>query len=189
MADYWRRWHMSLNFWMRDYVFRPLVYSKALWFLGRYRLYAAILFSMLFIGIWHGFTWNFIVWGLYMGALICLELVFEPWLERIPKIFRIGLTFWLLLNSYVIFMNQNIQQVKVYFSKMYSDVSVQSVDVPFAIVIAILIVGPHIVDAVLLRFEYFRKETALAIVASLAFLLCHYWLDGFNGAPFEYFKF
>jgi D-alanyl-lipoteichoic acid acyltransferase DltB (MBOAT superfamily) len=73
-SDYWRRWHMSLSSWLRDYIYFPLGGSKK----GDLRAYANLMTTMLVGGIWHGASWNFVIWGGTQGAFLCGE----RWLKR-----------------------------------------------------------------------------------------------------------
>jgi alginate O-acetyltransferase complex protein AlgI len=69
MTDFWRRWHISLSTWFRDYVYIPLGGNRA----RSYRVYLNLLIVFLLCGLWHGASWNFLVWGLFHGAFLMLE--------------------------------------------------------------------------------------------------------------------
>lgn len=98
-TEFWRRWHMSLGTWFRDYVYIPLGGSRC----SRARNLLNIFIVWMLTGFWHGAEWNFVVWGLYYGILLMLEKTFLlKWLEKIPIL---GHTYILLLAviSFVIF--------------------------------------------------------------------------------------
>jgi D-alanyl-lipoteichoic acid acyltransferase DltB (MBOAT superfamily) len=76
IADLWRRWHISLSSWFKDYVYYPLVWSKKEW--GAGWMYSAILITFLLTGVWHGAGWNFVSMGLLFGVYIC----FGSWTKR-----------------------------------------------------------------------------------------------------------
>ena len=99
ITDFWRRWHISLGTWFRDYVYIPLGgnrVSKSLWLRN-------ILIVWTLTGFWHGAAWNFILWGLYFAGLLILEkLFFQKWLPRF-KIFRHLYVLLAVLVSFVIF--------------------------------------------------------------------------------------
>lgn len=79
VAEFWRRWHMSLSFWLRDYLYIPLGGSRH----GPARTYLAIMTTMLLGGLWHGASWNFAVWGGLHGAALCLHRAWrQGWPER-----------------------------------------------------------------------------------------------------------
>lgn len=73
VAEFWQRWHISLTTWFRDYVFIPMGGSTS----GRFRAYLNLLIIMFLVGIWHGATWCFALWGLYNGLLLVLERLFQ----------------------------------------------------------------------------------------------------------------
>jgi D-alanyl-lipoteichoic acid acyltransferase DltB (MBOAT superfamily) len=65
-VEFWRRWHMTLTAWVRDYLFLPMVRKTR----DPGRIFAALMLTMVLVGLWHGASWNFVVWGAYMGILI-----------------------------------------------------------------------------------------------------------------------
>jgi alginate O-acetyltransferase complex protein AlgI len=79
VADFWRRWHMSLSFWLRDYLYIPLGGNRH----GPVRTYLAIMVTMLLGGLWHGASWNFALWGGLHGSALCLHRAWrQGWPER-----------------------------------------------------------------------------------------------------------
>lgn len=84
ITEFWRRWHISLGTWFREYVYIPLGGNRA----GRWRHAANILIVWLLTGLWHGASWNFVLWGAYYGVLLQLEkYALRQWLERLPPAF------------------------------------------------------------------------------------------------------
>ena len=79
VTEFWRRWHMSLSFWLRDYIYIPLGGNRC----GRLRQYANLMATMLLGGLWHGAAWQFVAWGAGHGAALCLHKAARPWLERV----------------------------------------------------------------------------------------------------------
>jgi len=93
MADFWRRWHMTLTEWFRRYVFTPLEFKRRREkFL---RLQTDILIVFLLTGFWHGSTWNYILWGLYHGLFLAVEA--SSWGEQLKKLPRVLQHFYTLL--------------------------------------------------------------------------------------------
>ena len=87
VTDFWRRWHISLSTWFRDYVYIPLGGNRK----GTGRHLRNMLIVWFLTGLWHGASWNFVLWGLYYGALLALEkYVWGKALDRLPKIIRHG---------------------------------------------------------------------------------------------------
>jgi alginate O-acetyltransferase complex protein AlgI len=83
--EFWRRWHISLSTWLRDFLYKPLGGSRQ----GPARTYFALLMTMLLGGLWHGAAWGFVLWGLYHGTLLVLERLVR---ERVPAVLRRALT-------------------------------------------------------------------------------------------------
>ena len=108
ITDFWRRWHISLSMWFRDYVYIPLGgnrVSKLKWFRN-------ILIVWLLTGLWHGAEWNFVLWGLFFGVLLILEkVVLEKFLKKIPKLFGRVYTLIIVMISFIIFNGENVSQI------------------------------------------------------------------------------
>jgi len=113
ISDFWRRWHISLSSWMRDYIFYPLSLSAGAVKLGRtsrkimgahlgklFPTFLAMLITFLVVGIWHGASWKYVAYGLYNGVFIFAEVLFEPLVEKINRKFQINpkVFSWRLLN-------------------------------------------------------------------------------------------
>ena len=100
ITDFWRRWHISLSTFLRDYLYIPLGGNRR----GEGRTYANLATVMLLGGLWHGASWNFVLWGAFHGAFLALERKLGGGLfARAPRPFRIGGTFVLVLFSWVLF--------------------------------------------------------------------------------------
>lgn len=100
ITDFWRRWHISLSSWFRDYVYIPLGGSRV----KTIKIIRNILIVWLLTGLWHGASWNFIIWGLYYGILLLIEkFVLKNILEKIPNILKHLTTLFLVIIGWVIF--------------------------------------------------------------------------------------
>ena len=101
ITEFWRRWHISLSSWLRDYLYVPLGGNQK----GRVRTYVNLFVTMLLGGLWHGANWTFMLWGAYHGALLALERMNGKrgfgW--RLPRVFQVGLTFVLVMFGWVLF--------------------------------------------------------------------------------------
>jgi D-alanyl-lipoteichoic acid acyltransferase DltB (MBOAT superfamily) len=99
-SDFWRRWHISLSTWLRDYLYIPLGGNRK----GPARTYFNLMATMTLGGLWHGAAWNFVIWGVFHGALLCAHRLASPWLERVVRP-RAGwqTTAWLLVRIAVFF--------------------------------------------------------------------------------------
>ena len=100
ITEFWRRWHISLSSWFRDYVYIPLGGNKK----GIKKQIRNIMIVWLLTGLWHGASWNFIIWGLYYGMLLLIEkFILKDLIEKIPNIFRHIITLFLVIIGWVIF--------------------------------------------------------------------------------------
>lgn len=113
-ADFWRRWHMSLSSWFRDYVFIPLGGSRG----GEWMTARNLMITFLLSGLWHGASWNFILWGGWWGALLVLWRVFDRWLPGFSKapgtarsLLRWAVTFALVNIGWLMFREQNLSEL------------------------------------------------------------------------------
>jgi alginate O-acetyltransferase complex protein AlgI len=94
--DFWRRWHVSLSYWIRDYLYLPLGGNK------RYAVNIAIVFAA--CGLWHGASWDFVVWGLFHGLLVAGYSRIAPWWDLMPAILQRFLNFSLVSLGWLLFM-------------------------------------------------------------------------------------
>jgi D-alanyl-lipoteichoic acid acyltransferase DltB (MBOAT superfamily) len=81
-ADFWRRWHISLSTWLRDYLYIPLGGNRE----GTARTYRNLLITMLLGGLWHGAAWHYVAWGVFHGVLLCLHRAAAPLLARLSSL-------------------------------------------------------------------------------------------------------
>lgn len=115
VTDFWRRWHISLSTWFRDYVYIPLG--------GNRRGVKRHLFNMMVVwfltGLWHGAAWNFVLWGLYYGILLILEkYVWGKKLEKLPSLFRHFYTIVIVVTGFVLFVFDDVQMLRNYLCSM-----------------------------------------------------------------------
>ena len=108
ITDFWRRWHISLSSWFRDYIYIPLGGNRV----SKIKWLRNILVVWLLTGIWHGAEWNFLIWGLYFGIILLLEkFVFGKLLEKIPSIFSRLYTLFIVMISFIIFNGESTSQI------------------------------------------------------------------------------
>ena len=115
ITEFWRRWHISLSTWFREYLYIPLGgnrCSRGRWLLNLLIVWAAT-------GIWHGASWNYLFWGLYFFCLLMLEkLLLGKWLDKLPAVFRHLYVMALVLISWAIFALEDIEQMGSYLRAM-----------------------------------------------------------------------
>ncbi len=118
ITEFWRRWHITLGSWFRDYVYIPLGGNRK----GIVKQIRNILIVWLLTGAWHGASWNFILWGLYFGIVLIIEKAFLlKLLEKLPKIVGHIYSIILILVSWVIFAFEDLQKVIDYIKAMFAN--------------------------------------------------------------------
>ena len=116
ITEFWRRWHISLSAWLRDYLYVPLGGNRK----GRVRTYVNLSIVMLLGGLWHGAAWTFVIWGALHGALLIIERLFgKTALYRgLPVPVRVGVTFTVVLFTWVFFRAPDLAQAVRYVGDM-----------------------------------------------------------------------
>ena len=117
ITEFWRRWHMTLGTWMKNYLYIPLGGNQV----NNFKLYRNLIFVFLISGLWHGASWNFILWGAYHGLFLVLERLFLiKFYKKIGNWFSLPLTFIIVITGWVLFRNENINQGFYIIKQLYS---------------------------------------------------------------------
>ncbi len=119
VTEFWRRWHMSLSSWLRDYVYIPLGGNRN----GAVALYRNLLLTMMIGGIWHGANWTFAVWGLYHGVLLALERFgsrFVPAPGPVTRPIRVAGTFALVSLGWILFRAADMRLAGTVLGQLFS---------------------------------------------------------------------
>ena len=115
VTNFWRRWHISLSYWFRDYIYIPLGgnrVNKLKWILN-------ILIVWSLTGFWHGASWNFLIWGVYFGIILIIEKLFlKKYLEK-TKVLKYIYTILIVIISFLIFSNENLDTLITEFKNMF----------------------------------------------------------------------
>ncbi len=116
LTDFWRRWHLSLSTWLRDYLYIPLGGNRR----GRARTYVNLFAVMLLGGLWHGASWNFVIWGALHGGGLAAERALgkKPLYAALPRPVRVALTFLLVLVGWVFFRARDLGAAGRYLAAM-----------------------------------------------------------------------
>ncbi|MGH6996846.1 MAG: MBOAT family O-acyltransferase, partial [Phenylobacterium sp.] len=164
ITDFWRRWHISLSSWFRDYVYIPLGGNRG----GKLRTLRNLLIVFLLTGLWHGAAWTFVVWGLFHGAFLILERIgLGRLLARAPGVVRHAYVLIVVIAGWVIFRAESLAQAGDYLSAMANVRSFQTPRLELAHlanteVIATLIAGSilsfPVVPALLQRLRAARSD-------------------------------
>ncbi|NLW16686.1 MAG: MBOAT family protein [Firmicutes bacterium] len=115
ITEFWRRWHISLGTWFRDYVYIPLGGSRQ----GAARTYRNLALVWLLTGLWHGASWNFVFWGAYFACFLMLEkALLLNWLERLPRFIRHAYALAVTAFSWVLFAFEDWPTIKQFWRAM-----------------------------------------------------------------------
>jgi len=118
ITEFWRRWHMTLGRWMKDYLYIPLGGSRVD---TKRRLYFNLWIVFLISGLWHGSAWNFVVWGAYHGLFLVLDRIFlVRILTRLGRTVSVLFTYLATLVGWVLFRAESFEQVRYYLKAMFS---------------------------------------------------------------------
>ncbi len=137
ITEFWRRWHLSLSFWLRDYLYIPLGGNRK----GELRTYANLLAVMLLGGLWHGASWNFLIWGGIHGSLLGFERLQgkDSLYRKMPDFMKVVLTFVIVLFTWVFFRAETLGAAVKYCQTMLGMVLVP----PSASLIGGLVFKPY----------------------------------------------
>ncbi len=198
VQDFWRRWHISLSTWFRDYLYIPLGGNRG----SRTRTYLNLWTVFILCGLWHGAGWNFLAWGAYHGFFLVLERAgLKRLLERMPGIFRHVYTLAAVMTGWILFRADTLPQAwsmtKIAFgfgASIPGAASIRAVlgnDVLVAIGLGILFSMP--VTAYITRAAAFVRSPkihwARCVVWTFLLLLCSMRLANDVYNPFIYFRF
>ncbi|HYP87412.1 MAG TPA: MBOAT family protein [Polyangiaceae bacterium] len=124
ITEFWRRWHISLSTWLRDYLYIPLGGNRK----GSTRTYVNLMTVMLLGGLWHGASWNFVIWGGIHGGMLGLErkLGAKHPLRRLPPAFSVAFTFVIVCLSWVFFRAKTLGQALGYLGSLFGFSAVSS---------------------------------------------------------------
>lgn len=116
ITDFWRRWHISLSTWFREYVYIPLGGNRC----DTSRQIRNLLIVWMLTGLWHGAAWNFLLWGLYYGVLLVLEkFIWGEAIERLPKVLQHFYALVLALIGWVFFFSPSLDYARGYLAAMF----------------------------------------------------------------------
>lgn len=118
ISEFWRRWHITLGAFMKDYLYIPLGGNKVS---SKYRLYLNLWIVFLISGLWHGASWNFILWGAYHGLFLILDRLFLiQLLNKVGRIVSTLFTFFIVMMGWVIFRLESIDSIGIYLNHLFS---------------------------------------------------------------------
>jgi alginate O-acetyltransferase complex protein AlgI len=192
ISEFWRRWHITLSSWVRDYLYIPMGGSRG----AKWKTYRNLIVTMAVLGLWHGAGWNYLVFGLYHGVLLSLERAFPfpAWTNYgLPRIARIAWTFFLLCLGVVIFRSQSLASAWLMLSRMFHPLA--GATLPTAAFLTMLIIiglifAGHLIGGTRIsrNLQSFVPAPALGIGLAILFLLIQLLIPE-EARPFIYFQF
>ena len=194
ITDFWRRWHISLSNWLRDYLYVPLGGNR----LGSARTFFNLFTVMLLGGLWHGASWNFVVWGAIHGAMLAVERAQgkQSFYRMLPEPIRIAITFLIVCVGWVFFRADSLPAALHYLRSLVSANSVSSTALLLKAVIhtpyhlAIFSLCAIIVWTMPRTWTFTQQLTgrrAVLCLATLVFSILLMWTQSTN--PFLYYQF
>ena len=198
ITEFWRRWHISLGTWFKEYVYIPLGGSKK----GKLILVRNLLIVWTLTGFWHGASWNFVIWGLYFGILLILEkLIFSKYLSKLPNFFKHIYTMFFIIVSWVIFAFEDISSVWQYFRAMFGINMVGIINSEFLylisthafLIIICITMSTSIISKLWTKIKNKENSLRLNIFEKIIYIFMFFisicFLIGSTYNPFLYFRF
>jgi alginate O-acetyltransferase complex protein AlgI len=184
-ADFWRRWHMSLSSWLRDYLYIPLGGNRGpRWFVIR-----NLLITMLLGGLWHGAHWTFVVWGAYHGVLLVLYRYAGASWDRLPRVAQRAGMFLLVVIGWVFFRSTDFTMARTLLGKMFAPAGAA----PFPAITglsAFVLIAAAIAHCAPNTFEMRHDWRPLAVAGwAWVFAAAVLVIYGGEPTPFLYFQF
>lgn len=194
ITEFWRRWHISLGTWFREYVYIPLGGNRV----SRGRLCFNLLVVWGLTGIWHGASWNFLLWGLYFGVLLMLEKLFlKRYIDAWPALLQHLYTIVLVVISWAIFAIEDFGRLGAYLAAMFGLARGGLVDGAFGYYLASylpVLLAAGVASAPLTQTLWHKapvraKQVALPVCLLAGLLLSTAYLVDATYNPFLYFRF
>ncbi len=194
ITEFWRRWHISLGTWFREYVYIPLGGNRV----GIPRQILNLLIVWFLTGFWHGASFNYIIWGMYFGIILIIEkFLLKKWLDKSPSIVQHLYSLFLIVIGWAIFYFEDMSQLWLFLQDMFAFSGEVIGEKALSTVISFL---PLIVITTIastpLMFKLFNKINNKAVVITLEtlfvgviLLLCTASLVNQSYNPFIYFRF
>lgn len=197
ITEFWRRWHITLGSWMKNYLYIPMGGNK----MGKARMYFNLWLVFLISGLWHKASWTFVLWGAFHGFIMVVEkLWLLKILRRIPVVLSIGFTFLCVNIGFVLFRTDDIVRAYKYYKALLFSYHSNSLEVrsefwlPFTIALLFSFINYFNLGKKIQQFFYadlskMNRHVLLTVVSMVLFFLSLSFNTrvGFN--PFIYFRF
>ena len=193
VTEFWRRWHMTLGSWFRDYVYIPMGGNRV----SRSRWVFNILTVWMLTGLWHGAAWNFVLWGLFFGIFLMMEK-WVPAFRKLPDLLRHGYVLLAVILSFVLFNTESLTMAAGDIAGLFGLAGLPLTSAPalyylksYAVLFAAGILGA---TPVVKQCGQRLEKTAVGAVLepvflALLLLVCTAYLVDGSFSPFLYFRF
>ena len=195
ITEFWRRWHISLSTWFKEYLYIPLGGNR------RGNVYFNLVVVFLVTGLWHGASWNFVIWGLWHGLFMIIERVIrnENWYKKIPSFIKIFITLFIVIIGWVLFKATTLKEGLRYLSIMFGLVNFSNITFEFTYFISrkfILLIIIGIIASTPIPKNIFNRykgikafELIKTILIILLFIISIIFMVNSTYSPFIYFQF
>ncbi len=195
-TEFWRRWHISLSTWIKNYLYIPLGGNRC----SKPRMYFNLWFCFLLCGLWHGASWTFVLWGVYHGIFLVTDKMFALRIqEKLPRIFNVAVTFILVTIGWVIFRSGSFEQMSYYLTAMFNPGVLQgrfifvANDSKFFLALGLFLIFFPLTNTYSKLKRFYLKVTVSRkleiIVASVFLFLSILRISTSTFNPFLYFRF
>lgn len=193
ITEFWRRWHISLGTWFREYVYIPLGGNRK----GKYRQMRNLMIVWALTGFWHGAAYNFLLWGMYYGILLITEKFFlQKYLDRAPGFLRHVYTMFFVILGWMLFACEDFQEMFHYLAAMcignkaglFNAESLYMLQSHFLLLILCLLFSGTLPGKLLQKLEG-RKQWICDVLLFIGFGISICFIVGSSYNPFLYFRF
>jgi D-alanyl-lipoteichoic acid acyltransferase DltB (MBOAT superfamily) len=185
--EFWRRWHMTLSRFLRDFLYIPLGGNRK----GKWKTYRNLMITMVLGGLWHGAAWTFVLWGAFHGAGLTLQHAFGGRI-KLPGWLRWAVTFHLIVFGWILFRSQSLDLVGDFLSRLFTPGPATLWSAPVVAAVAIVIgtqlLPPRPLDSLRLRIER-ASPAVLGAALGILILFVAATVPSQGVPPFIYFRF
>lgn len=200
ITEFWRRWHITLGAFMRDFLYIPLGGNRVK---HKWRLYFNLWLVFLVSGLWHGASWNFVLWGAFHGFFLILDRLFLlKFLEKVGKVPATLFTFFTVAMAWVLFRLESWNDAKVFYTQLFDRKDIKFIELNNSFYLVLLLAISFSVlgrRGVFQRVSHFltlenpslsiSKSTILTLVTIVLLFLSVVFLSASNLNPFIYYRF
>jgi alginate O-acetyltransferase complex protein AlgI len=200
ITEFWRRWHITLGAFMRDFLYIPLGGNRVK---QKWRLYFNLWLVFLVSGLWHGASWNFVLWGAFHGFFLILDRLFLlKFLEKVGKVPATLFTFFTVAMAWVLFRLESWNDAKVFYTQLFDKEDIKFIELnnSFYLVLLLAILFSIIGRSQLMEKTTLfltsenpslsiSKSTILTLVTIVLLFLSVVFLSASNLNPFIYYRF